>query len=726
MTSLAKYVFLSFAVAGGLVYHALKTREQYFPAMMYLSTSKLSVVVLGNLAFALTLCFGHILKAIFLGTLREAEIERLYERAKDAIMETCLAMTIFREEFNVKFVVLFVSLLFVKIFHWLAGDRVEFMEQSPSTTRLAHLRVCSLVVLLVALDSAFLGYAVAHTLKKGPSVLLLFGFEYVILASRAVAVAVKYVIAQVDSYLDGRWDGKGTCVFYLELMTDLLHLFVYFVFFLIIFAYYGLPVHLVRDLYVTFRNFRRRVADFLRYRKVTANLNERFPDCTQEELENGDDVCIICREDMVCSAPGGSKPKKLPCGHVFHLGCLRSWLERQQACPTCRAPVLPEVEHEVNARVAAREVANGGDAAHDAAMRAAFQRELFGEQAGEAQALEGQQGQQVQGQPAPAPAAAQASIGDVDAQRRTALEAATRRAEAGQAAVSAGAMPMPLAPPPATHQHVSSSTPQTPPTPAQWPQAAQQGNSPMGATPGWMRPQQTGQHAHSSTSPWTSIAATAAGDTSTDGSFSPAQAHQIAAATASAVAAAAAQAQLAMFGLVPLGMLPPNSGFGPVGGLGGATPAELAAAAAAASSLASNPVASPLGRNFETQNFPVTSAMTAVARAEVALLEAKMDVLQEQLEAANAQSARMEAMSGAGSNTQSNETPTKLETERNEKGKAPVVETQTPPRDSTVRNLNAESSVASGSQLTEENTVSESSEAEAIRKARVDRFQERE
>ena len=46
--SLTKYVFVSFAVAGGLVYHALKTREQYFPAMLYLSTSKLSVVVLGN------------------------------------------------------------------------------------------------------------------------------------------------------------------------------------------------------------------------------------------------------------------------------------------------------------------------------------------------------------------------------------------------------------------------------------------------------------------------------------------------------------------------------------------------------------------------------------------------------------------------------------------------------------------------------------------------------
>ena len=373
--SLTKYVFVSFAVAGGLVYHALKTREQYFPAMLYLSTSKLSVVVLGNLAFALTLCFGHILKQIFLGQLREAEIERLYERAKDAIMETCLAMTIFREEFNVKFVVMFVSLLFVKIFHWLAGDRVEFMEQSPTSTRLQHVRVISLVAVLVTLDVAFLGYAVTHTLKRGPSVLLLFGFEYVILASRAVAVAAKYVIGRIDGFLDGRWDGKGTCVFYLELMTDLLHLFVYFVFFLIIFAYYGLPVHLVRDLYVTFRNFRRRVADFLRYRKVTANLNERFPDCSREELESGDDVCIICREDMRCDGTGGSRPKKLPCGHYFHLGCLRSWLERQQACPTCRAPVLPEEEADAAARRGANDAEN--DAA-DAAMRAAFERQLFG------------------------------------------------------------------------------------------------------------------------------------------------------------------------------------------------------------------------------------------------------------------------------------------------------------------------------------------------------------
>jgi hypothetical protein len=51
-------------------------------------------------------------------------------------------------------------------------------------------------------------------------------------------------------------------------------------------------------------------------------------------VDRGDATCIICREEM-------SSAKKLPCGHFFHVHCLRSWLERQQTCPTCRAPVLP-------------------------------------------------------------------------------------------------------------------------------------------------------------------------------------------------------------------------------------------------------------------------------------------------------------------------------------------------------------------------------------------------
>ena len=74
----------------------------------------------------------------------------------------------------------------------------------------------------------------------------------------------------------------------------------------------------MRDLYSTFRNFRNRIVDFLRFRAVTARL-DRFPDASAEDLQRSDGVCIICREEM--SAAGANK--KLGCGHVFHLHCLR-------------------------------------------------------------------------------------------------------------------------------------------------------------------------------------------------------------------------------------------------------------------------------------------------------------------------------------------------------------------------------------------------------------------
>lgn len=53
--------------------------------------------------------------------------QRLHERAWYAVTESLLALTIFRDEFDTSFVILFVSLLFFKVFHWLAADRVEMV-----------------------------------------------------------------------------------------------------------------------------------------------------------------------------------------------------------------------------------------------------------------------------------------------------------------------------------------------------------------------------------------------------------------------------------------------------------------------------------------------------------------------------------------------------------------------------------------------------------------------
>lgn len=131
---------------------------------------------------------------------------------------------------------------------------------------------------------------------------------------------------------------------------DFLKLTTYLVFFTLIVAFYGLPLNIIRDVYLTGKSFITRLRALFRYRAATRNMEERYPDATEQEMTvMTDRTCIICREEMsiqINASPDtqptppathdgpNTTPKKLPCGHIFHFYCLRSWLERQQSCPT--------------------------------------------------------------------------------------------------------------------------------------------------------------------------------------------------------------------------------------------------------------------------------------------------------------------------------------------------------------------------------------------------------
>lgn len=52
----------------------------------------------------MTLLLGRITKNVFLGQLRDVEVEILYDNSRYAITETCLALTIFREELTTRYV----------------------------------------------------------------------------------------------------------------------------------------------------------------------------------------------------------------------------------------------------------------------------------------------------------------------------------------------------------------------------------------------------------------------------------------------------------------------------------------------------------------------------------------------------------------------------------------------------------------------------------------------
>ncbi|KAL2915351.1 E3 ubiquitin-protein ligase hrd1 [Polyrhizophydium stewartii] len=346
----------STALSALVLLNAFVQRQgQFFGTCIHLTQSGGSLLVLCSMLLYAAVISGRTLQRLLFGELRVIEIEHIYERSWFSIMDVCLAMTIFRNEFDLRFVGLFIFLLFVKIFHWICADRVDYMDQAPNVNAAFHLRILATITGLVAIDLAFLAYSVNTIVRFGASMIVVFAFEYTILLVLVVSVLAKYILHTIDLRSEAHWDDKSMYFFYVELFSDFFKLVSYVVFFGVVIHFYGIPLHIVRDLYMTLRSFVQRCRDLVQYHRATANMQQRYPNASEQELAATDRVCIVCREEMVAAAPADPAaqqnaqgnpparavathdplaPKKLPCGHIFHFRCLRGWLERQQACPT--------------------------------------------------------------------------------------------------------------------------------------------------------------------------------------------------------------------------------------------------------------------------------------------------------------------------------------------------------------------------------------------------------
>lgn len=333
VASFRGYVLTSLALATAVMSHAMYAKRFFYRAVVYMSSSKVAILATGNMCLVSLLLLWRTVQIVFLGQLRFREVERLHLRARDAILECCFTMTIFRDEFNASFLALVAVLLLMKSLHWLVKDRVEFLEEQPLTPAVTHARLIGLIVLLFGVDSWIVfDYARQTFFARGRTMLVLFVFEFTVLLIELSSSLVRYIFHGIDLYHEGGWEAKSLYSFYNELLADMCQLVVYILFCLYVQLFYTFPLHILRDLYLTFTKFQKRFVDFLRYRRVMATMNDRFEDVGEEELSQGDRICIICREEMQTA-------KRLSCGHMFHTRCLQSWLKRQMSCPTCRAPI---------------------------------------------------------------------------------------------------------------------------------------------------------------------------------------------------------------------------------------------------------------------------------------------------------------------------------------------------------------------------------------------------
>lgn len=423
-----------------MVASAFYQRANFYSAMVHLAQSSLSLMVrlphrqtlpqlltivphpqvLINLIFVVYGSLMYGLQRLCFGPLRPTEIEQLYEKGWFAVTETCLAMTIFREEVGAFFLVMFTALVTGKVWGWIGEGRVEVLEQQPpANPRLFHARLAISLFVSIAYDIWLLRYAVNTVVAQArPSMMVMFLFEFAVLTVCSLHTTSRYIISVVEQHVvrtqtrqrleDRRrhvrerraeilrrretegategdneelpdendvdemdievpgWEAKGQWVLSLDLFAgewpcrhltggpypltqpfpDFVKLGIYTAFFCVLMMFYGLPIHIMRDWFMTTRSFLKRLHALVRYRQALKHMDQ-YPDATTEELGR-EDTCIICREEMRPWDPADAtqvertRAKKLPCGHILHFGCLKSWLERQQVCPTCRRPVARE------------------------------------------------------------------------------------------------------------------------------------------------------------------------------------------------------------------------------------------------------------------------------------------------------------------------------------------------------------------------------------------------
>ncbi|RMY53897.1 hypothetical protein D0863_13808 [Hortaea werneckii] len=417
---LAYYAGASTAAAAAALLKAFHQRPNFYSATVYLAQSNACLLILTNLCLVAACSLMYGLQRLLYGRLRPIEIEQLSEKAWYAVLDTLLAMPSFREEVGGWLLTMFVLLLAGKVWGWIGEGRVDILEQQPpANPRLFHFRLATSLLLSVAFDLWMLNYCVETVMANPrPGMMVIFTFEFAVLGVFSTFTLARYCLAVIQTRLEKKqmeeaiearkieiraervaarqnetedgtplpasapddepievdenevdipgWEDKRRYLFALEVFTDFVKMMIYLVFFTVSITFNGLPMHIMRDVYMTFASFSKRVSDYMAYRKATSDMNTRYPDATTEEIRG--DACIVCRESMVAweqpadgqAQPDGQPPapapapqrrrdeglraKKLPCGHILHLRCLKAWLERQQVCPTCRRPVVTQPE----------------------------------------------------------------------------------------------------------------------------------------------------------------------------------------------------------------------------------------------------------------------------------------------------------------------------------------------------------------------------------------------
>uniref|UniRef100_A0A8B9ZJX3 Autocrine motility factor receptor n=1 Tax=Anas platyrhynchos TaxID=8839 RepID=A0A8B9ZJX3_ANAPL len=303
----------------------------------FLLADSLCVWVLVNTACCFLMLVAKLIQYVVFGPLRVSERQHLKDKFWNFIFYKFIfifgVLNVQTVEEVVMWCLWFSGLVFLHLMVQLCKDRFEYLSFSPTTPMSSHIRV---LTLLIAMLLSCCGLAV---------VCAVIGYTHGMHTLAFMAAEVRYVIHLWDLNHEGTWEGKGTYVYYTDfimeltlLSLDLMHHIHMLLFGNIWLSMASLVIFM--QLRYLFHEVQRRIRRHKNYLRVVGNMEARFAVATPEELAVNNDDCAICWDSM-------QSARKLPCGHLFHNSCLRSWLEQDTSCPTCRMSLNITDSHHV-------------------------------------------------------------------------------------------------------------------------------------------------------------------------------------------------------------------------------------------------------------------------------------------------------------------------------------------------------------------------------------------
>ncbi|KAI8997463.1 hypothetical protein BDB01DRAFT_831047 [Pilobolus umbonatus] len=307
----------------------------------HVESRKISLLAHVNMAICVSLLIGRAIIRLVFGELFPLESQHMYDRMLNFLLFKVIFIGAVMDpvwRYILRMSMWIGVLGFMRIFSLLSRDRLDSLATVAFVSIKKYYKITLLLLFIFLSDVLwYIG-----SLYLFPTSLAFLTLEFLSVILDTTQVLIKYITHLLDQWRENGFDSKRYINYYTELSADVLILGCTLLQYLQLMWMHGISfglvdVVLVLNVRSVLRNLHKKLTIYRERWMTMSYVRDRYVNASPDELGQYNDDCAICRDKM-------KSAKKLPCGHLFHLHCLHSWIQHhvsRATCPTCRRPLSP-------------------------------------------------------------------------------------------------------------------------------------------------------------------------------------------------------------------------------------------------------------------------------------------------------------------------------------------------------------------------------------------------